>query len=230
MKPHEMNRHDMDYGTGYCYIGCEACKKEFWSELKIFAAVAGAALMFFLLVCPCHGSTLALPTSSAVNVSIVAEVDIHLDRHEWPYYPDQAISAQLIKATLIGADPKLVSLEPGDTRVVSKEDLCTAGSTKDARHVTEAMKQTIFKAYGIKSNFGAYEIDHFISLELGGANTIWNLWPQPYEHCRYTARMKDVVETNLHRRICKGLITLKQAQDIIRTDWIAEYKKIKGIK
>jgi len=36
--------------------------------------------------------------------------------------------------------------------------------------------------------------------------------------------MKNIVETRLRRRVCKGQLTLEQAQHIIRTDWIAEYQ------
>ena len=97
------------------------------------------------------------------------------------------------------------------------------------------MKNEVFSRYGFKKGKfkpGDYEIDHFISLELGGANDINNLWPQPYcddSKC-FGARQKDVVETNLHRRICSKKITLEEAQKIIMTDWIQEYKSIKGIK
>jgi hypothetical protein len=133
------------------------------------------------------------------------------------------------------------ALTPGVTRQVSKEVLCTAGSTKDARLVTAKMKRQVFERYGFvqgKYKPGDYEIDHEISLELGGANDIQNLWVQPYcpkgndpfkSGC-WGAREKDMVETNLHRRICKGTLTIEEAQNIIRTDWVAEYKKIKGIK
>ncbi len=131
--------------------------------------------------------------------------------HLWPFYPNPAFTQ-------------------GVTRTVDLKTLCTAGSTKDARQVTEAVKKQVFKNYGITANFGSYEVDHFVSLELGGANDIANLWPQPYAGIDYGARMKDVVETNLHHRICKGLITMDEAQEIIKADWIAEYKKIKGLK
>ena len=138
----------------------------------------------------------------------------------------------LLAYTVLGQtvpDPKLT---PGVTRKVSKKELCTAGSTKDARLVSAKTKGLVFSRYGfVKGKFkpGDYEIDHFISLELGGANDINNLWPQPY-HGEATARQKDVVETNLHHRICKNLLTVAEAQAIIRTDWFSEYKKIKGLK
>ena len=126
-------------------------------------------------------------------------------------------------------------LTPGVTRDVHMAVLCLAGSTKDVRNVTQSMKNEVFSRYGfIKGKFkpGDYEIDHFISLELGGANDIKNLWPQPYSKSGtvFGAREKDVVETNLHRRICNKQITLQAAQKIITTDWIAEYKSIKGLK
>ncbi len=124
------------------------------------------------------------------------------------------------------------TLTPGVTREVTVKELCRVGSTKDARHVTAKMKREVFHRYGfVDGEFkpGDYEIDHFMSLEIGGANDINNLWPQPYKG-QWTARMKDVVETNLHRRMCKGQLTLTQIQMIIKSDWIKEYKRIKGIK
>src|SRR5271157_786565 len=59
--------------------------------------------------------------------------------------------------------------------------LCDPGfRTGTIRHVTLGMKKQVFALYGIKKNFGSYEVDHLISLEIGGANDVRNLWPQPY--------------------------------------------------
>jgi hypothetical protein len=38
-----------------------------------------------------------------------------------------------------------------------------------------------------------------------------------------------VVESNLNRQVCKGKITLRQAQEILRNDWFAEYVKTKEL-
>jgi hypothetical protein len=43
------------------------------------------------------------------------------------------------------------------------------------------------------------------------------------------AREKDVAEAYLNRQVCKSKITLQQARDISRSDWFAEYVKIKGL-
>ena len=67
------------------------------------------------------------------------------------------------------------------------------------------------------------ELDHLISLELGGADTLENIWPQ----CgpdgvvlteRYF-KQKDLVENYLARRVRDGSIKLKDAQQGIAQDW-----------
>lgn len=127
-------------------------------------------------------------------------------------------------------------LTPGDMVNISVADLCKVGYTSTVRHVPQALAKAVFKNYGIDyAKHSQYEVDHLISLELGGSNDIKNLWPQKYcssstagKTC-FGAREKDVVETNLHKRICKGEITVEQAQKIIVTDWYAEYVRIKKV-
>jgi hypothetical protein len=70
-----------------------------------------------------------------------------------------------------------------------------------------------------------YEVDHFVSLELGGSNDIKNLWPEPYLP-KPGARQKDVVENYLHRQVCAGNMTLPDAQQAIKSDWYKIYEKI----
>src|SRR5689334_15822280 len=79
---------------------------------------------------------------------------------------------------------------PGKTRLESVTVICRTKWGKDARHVTDAMRQEPFARYGFSGNDDAKcvpdvhghrcEIDHLISRELGGADDVNNLWPQPY--------------------------------------------------
>ncbi len=113
---------------------------------------------------------------------------------------------------------------------VTVKQLCTPGYTSTVRNVADSIARQAFKNYGIESKFTTkeranYEVDHLISLELGGDNDIKNLWPQKYEP-KPGARQKDVVETSLHRRICNGELTISQAQDIITGNWCDEYLNI----
>jgi hypothetical protein len=125
---------------------------------------------------------------------------------------------------------------PGVARTdLTLKKICTTKWGKDARHVTAAMKKQVFSAYGLSGNTdpacipdarGRHcEIDHLISRELGGADDVRNLWPQPYGSQPWNAVRKDCVETRLHKEICakNPAMTLKQAQDAIRSDWTAAY-------
>ena len=109
----------------------------------------------------------------------------------------------------------------------TKEKVCTPNHTKTTRHVTEAMKREVFERYGLAYNEreeDAWEVDHFIPLVLGGANSVENLWPEPALP-RPGFHEKDVVEVYLHRQVCSGAMTLGEAQEAIRKDWYAVYQE-----
>jgi len=97
------------------------------------------------------------------------------------------------------------------------------------RATSAAQKATTYPAYGVPppgDNTGANqtcELDHLVSLELGGADTLDNIWPQ----CgppgvtlptRYF-KIKDGVENYLAVKVRAGEITLADAQHGIATDW-----------
>lgn len=99
--------------------------------------------------------------------------------------------------------------------------ICTPGYAQSVRNVPQSEKNQVYAEYGITShNPGAYEVDHEISLEIGGSNDIKNLWPELYTG-PYNAHMKDKVENYLHNQVCSGKMPLKQAQTEIATNWKA---------
>ncbi len=125
--------------------------------------------------------------------------------------------------SLLMPDP---SLTPGATLPVAAGDICVSGYSKKVRNVPADLKQQVYAEYGIASHQpGEYEIDHLISLELGGSNSIKNLWPQSYITKPWNAHVKDKLENELHAEVCAGKIDLPTAQHEISTDWIASYKK-----
>lgn len=122
------------------------------------------------------------------------------------------------------------AVDPHVTQANIRKTICVHGYTSTVRNVTDATKKEVCKLYGKKDACPkGYEIDHLVSLELGGLNDISNLWPQPYAPAP-GAREKDVVETTLHRQICGGKISLEAAQRLIVRDWFGYYKEIKGLK
>lgn len=122
-------------------------------------------------------------------------------------------------------DPKMT---PGDTLDVTSADICVSGYSSKVRNVPESVKNQAYSEYGIISHTpGQYEVDHLISLELGGSNSIRNLWPESYTG-PWNAHIKDKLENYLHSQVCNGSLDLKTAQKEIATDWISAYKKYIG--
>ncbi len=102
--------------------------------------------------------------------------------------------------------------------------ICTAGYSSKVRNVTDSVKNQVYAEYGIASHQpGEYEVDHLISLELGGSNDIANLWPEPADP-RPGFHEKDKIENYLHDQVCSGAITLQQAQSQIAHDWLSVYE------
>ena len=127
-----------------------------------------------------------------------------------------------------GGDPIRpdASKTPGDTLDVTKEDICVSGYAGKVRNVPQAVKEQAYSDYGITHRQkGQYEVDHLISLELGGSNSIRNLWPESFLTKPWNAHVKDALENRLHQEVCSGQTDLKQAQREISSDWIAAYKK-----
>jgi hypothetical protein len=131
----------------------------------------------------------------------------------------------------------------GALRLTSKAKICAIKWGKDERHVTQKMKDDAYAQYGTAPGKGVCtlrthtgkngqrvtegcEVDHLISRDLGGADTLENLWPQPYTQ-HPGAHEKDWLETELNKELCAGKITLADAQTEIKTDWYAAYLKRK---
>lgn len=93
-------------------------------------------------------------------------------------------------------------------------DVCPHLGTAVVRNVSQATKDEVRSLYGDNR---PGEIDHLISLELGGSNDPSNLWPEDGK----IPNPKDAVENRLHRWVCAApsAARLKAAQQAIRTDW-----------
>ena len=123
------------------------------------------------------------------------------------------------------------TLTPGAVRPgVTAEQLCDPQfHTGAIRNVPESEKRQVYAEYGMVPHEGACapdgcEVDHLVSLEIGGSNDIKNLWPEPYAPAP-NARQKDCLENRLHKLVCTGAIPLAQAQHEIATDWYAAYRQ-----
>lgn len=108
----------------------------------------------------------------------------------------------------------------------TKEQICTPGYSRSVRNVPVSEKDQVYAEYGITHHYsGQYEVDHLVSLELGGSNDIANLWPEAASP-KPGFHEKDKVENYLHDQVCSGAISLKQAQIEIATNWLQVYNQM----
>jgi hypothetical protein len=143
-------------------------------------------------------------------------------------YPDRAVTPGLVN--------------PDITQANIDQTICSPQwSTKSIRppaaYTSRLKQQQLVQA--TDRNPAHYEEDHFISLELGGhPRDPRNLWPErwgtpahpltargPFPAHLVGAKSKDAVENALHREVCAGTLTLRQAQWIIATDWFKYFRE-----
>lgn len=113
------------------------------------------------------------------------------------------------------------AVDPRVTQADLRTTICRRGYTRTVRppeSVTYREKRASMAAYGERGPAHAYEYDHLIALELGGApNDSRNLWPEPGA----SPNPKDRLERELHRLVCRGRVSLSAAQRQIARNWVA---------
>jgi hypothetical protein len=119
--------------------------------------------------------------------------------------------------------------DPHVTQATLATTICRAGgytsTVRPPESVTSVEKKTAIAAYAAPGPTSSYELDHLVSLELGGSpNSPRNLWPQPSP----SPNPKDKLESALHDLVCSNRMTLTDAQNAIATDWITTYRQVLG--
>lgn len=117
------------------------------------------------------------------------------------------------------------SIDPAVTQANLQSTICRSGYTRTVRppeSETSRFKfDEAYPAYGVPAATKT-ELDHLVSLELGGSNDAANLWPEEPP----TPNPKDTVENRLHAAVCSGQVTLAAAQRAIATDWTTAEAKL----
>jgi hypothetical protein len=127
-----------------------------------------------------------------------------------------------------GPKPR-AGITPGETRPITIDEVCRNPEAEVVTpNIPEDTRRKVFAAYGIHSaGPNQFEVDYLITPDLGGTESIRNLWPEPYS-ARWNARVKDRLEQRLHQLVCSGKLDLTTAQHDIAVDWIGAYKKYVG--
>jgi hypothetical protein len=109
------------------------------------------------------------------------------------------------------------AVDPAVTQDTIKVTICVSGWTATVRPSssdTGHWKLIAEANYGDSTGWTG-EYDHLVPLELGGANSVSNLWPEP----GLIPNGKDRVEGWLKKAVCAGAISLHDAQAEIAADW-----------
>ena len=124
-------------------------------------------------------------------------------------------------------DPRCTpgSVDPAVTQATIGSTICRSGYTTTVRppssETTRAKYDVSYPAYHIPGG-ATSELDHLVSLELGGSNDITNLWPEVGS----LPNPKDKVENALNRAVCDGRVSLAAAQRAIATDWMTAESRL----
>jgi hypothetical protein len=113
---------------------------------------------------------------------------------------------------------------------LTKKVICSSSfRTSSIRNVPQLEKYEVESEYGMAQKlYGrTLEIDHIVSLELGGSNDIANLFPERASPAP-GYKVKDRLENQLHSMVCLGQKSLRSAQREIATNWQALYLKVYG--
>ena len=191
------------------------------------ACVAAAALALGLSSCSSAAlSALTAPSSSSAAVSGATSTTGTSSGHALLRVHDPRRVTGTIPAHCTFRDggqlpdPKCTpgAVDPAVTQGNLRSTICHPGYTKTVRpsaSQTNRFKfEVAYPAYGERHSKKT-ELDHLVSLELGGANDAANLWPE-YPP---TPNPKDKVENALHAAVCDGKVTLKAAQNAIASNW-----------
>jgi len=109
--------------------------------------------------------------------------------------------------------------------------VCTPGYSARVRNVPESEKAAVYREYGIPRNHYSrpYEVDHIVSLELGGSNHIANLYPEAAVNPSPGYHVKDRLENRLHSLVCSHQMPLAKVQRAIASNWVALYTRVYGV-
>jgi hypothetical protein len=134
-------------------------------------------------------------------------------------------------ACTLGANPDRECSPGAYYSALTKSRICANSfRTGPIRNVPASVKHAVKVEYGLEPiNFGnALEIDHIVSLQLGGSNDIANLFPERADaHPGY--HVKDKLENKLRDLVCDRKRQLRTVQRRIASDWQALYETVFGV-
>lgn len=139
-------------------------------------------------------------------------------------YSVAAAVSLVISSTAVLAQKPDPTQTPGAKTKASDAQVCAADFEASLKPVSGWQRQEALKRYGKRADDYPGDLDLLIPASLGGSTDPDNLWPQPVQK-NLGPDAKDALEVKLRALVCDKTMTLKQAQDAIRKDWVKAYDK-----
>ena len=122
------------------------------------------------------------------------------------------------------------TLTPGAVRSADRDEICSM-DTRGLRHGSRARSDLIYDRYEIaRSDQIQFTLDHLVPREIGGADVVENLWPEPQRSLagEWDDTRKDKLERRLAILVCAGKLDVREAQKAITEDWAIAYGQFVG--
>jgi hypothetical protein len=134
------------------------------------------------------------------------------------------VSALFLVPSLSSAQMQNTLQTTGAKTKATQAQVCAPDYMASVKPVEGWQRSRALAKYGRRDDY-AGPIDHLIPVELGGSNDPENLWPQP-DQKEYGFAAKNELEAKLRSLVCDSkTLSLKDAQDAIRKNWIKAYDK-----
>jgi hypothetical protein len=200
---------------------------------RVMRVTAGAVLCLALTDYWCAANSQQSIAPEAIRPEICDEFDVDgrasAPLHDVTLPPSQSCTT-LTRNGFPVPDPNCTpgAVNPTLTIGVLRDRSFTTRCVRDAATKPEEKARTYdwYRLVHPANNSGesqTCELDHLISLELGGADTLDNIWPQcgpsGVALSQRDFKQKDTVENFLAMQVREGRMDLSQAQKAIATDW-----------
>lgn len=180
-------------------------------------------MIAILMVC----GLLATALTGAPDTDPTSLLRLPPSHHVTGHYPAHCTAA----ARPGGASLPDRACTPGSVSTVDAARVCEpgyAGRMRPPTSETGPLKRVSMRAYGLEqSRSSTTELDHLVSLQLGGTSDVTNTWPEVSDIPGSGFRnRKDVTENRLHFAVCSRRVSLIAAQEAIASDWTTAERKL----
>jgi len=146
------------------------------------------------------------------------------------FLPDLKVTPGAVDKTLVADLTKASHIVAG-----VEHNICAADFRTPAFRVatkSQKIKTAVCRQYGILAGCPGpqWELDDIIPIFVGGQNIQINLWPQPIVEARIKDHQVEDLLGGPKGLVCRGKITLADAQSCIVNDWTACAVRIAALK